>query len=90
MLYIPPYGNLESGDSFCLIEIGGEVDPGEKHPAKQNGIKIIRDCYNMRNPMLRVDHTTIMFMIPVNGKMNTTQAAGHAKEGRRNTGSPAS
>ena len=24
VLYIPPYGNLESGDSFCLIELNGK------------------------------------------------------------------
>ena len=52
----------------------------EKHPAKQNGVKIIHDCY-MKNPTLRVDDTTIMFMIPVNGKMNTTQPLVTPKKG---------
>ena len=35
----------------------------------------------MKNPTLRVDDTTIMLMIPVNGKMNTTQPLVTPKKG---------
>ena len=45
----------------------------ETHPVKQNGVKIIHDCYK-KNPALRVDDTVIMCMIPVNGKLKTKQS----------------
>jgi hypothetical protein len=79
VLYIPPYGNLESGDAFCLIEIDGrwtlvilQCTIAENHPVKQNGMKVIYDCYT-KNPALKVDDTVIMFMIPLNGKLKTKQ-----------------
>jgi hypothetical protein len=87
VLYIPPYGNLESGDSFCLIEINGrwtlvilQCTIAEKHPVKQNGVKIIHDCYT-KNRDLKVDDTVIMFMIPVNGKLKTKQPLVTQKKG---------
>jgi hypothetical protein len=80
VLYIPPYGNLESGDSFCLIEIKKkwtvvilQCTIAETHTVKQNGVKVIRDCYK-KNPLLKVDDTVIMFMIPLNGKLKTKQS----------------
>lgn len=79
VLYIPPYGNLESGDAFCLIEINGrwtlvilQCTIAESHPVKQNGVKIIRDCYTEKSELL-VDDTVIMFMIPENGKLKKKQ-----------------
>lgn len=76
---LPPYGNLESGDSFCLIKINGrwtlvilQCTIAEHHPVKQNGVKIIRDCY-LKNPELKIDDTVIMFMIPAKGKLKTKQ-----------------
>jgi hypothetical protein len=79
VLYIPPYGNLESGNAFCLIEINGRwtlvilhCTIAENHPVKQNGMKVIYDCYK-KNPALQVDDTVIMFMIPLNGKLKTNQ-----------------
>lgn len=79
VLYIPPYGNLESGDAFCLIQINErwtlvilQCTIAETHPVKQNGVKIIWDCYK-KNQALKVDDTVIMFMIPVNGKLKTEQ-----------------
>ena len=63
---MPPYGNLESGDAFCLIEINGrwtlvilQCTITENHPVKQNGMKVIYDCYK-KNPAL----------IPLNGKLS--------------------
>lgn len=63
VLYIPPYGNLESSNAFCLIEINGrwtlvilQCTIAEKHPVKQNGMKVIFDCYKT-NPALTVDDT---------------------------------
>lgn len=80
VLYIPPYGNLESGDSFCLIKINErwtlviiQCTIAETHPVKQNGVKVIHDCYK-KNTALKIDDTVIMFMIPVNGKLKTKQA----------------
>jgi hypothetical protein len=80
VLYIPPYGNLESGDSFCLIEIKKkwtvvilQCTISETHAVKQNGVKVIHDCYT-KNPLLKVDDTVIMFMIPLNGKLKTKQS----------------
>lgn len=80
VLYIPPYGNLESGDAFCLIKIKErwtlvilQCTIAEQHPVKQNGIKIIRDCYK-KNQALRVEDIVIMFMIPVNGRLKTAQS----------------
>lgn len=79
VLYIPHYGNLESGDAFCLIKINErytlvilQCTIAEAHPVKQNGVKIIHDCFK-RNPELMVDDTVIMFMIPSNGKLKTMQ-----------------
>eukprot|EP00981_Chlorochromonas_danica_P015852 scaffold14712_cov270-Ochromonas_danica.AAC.1 len=79
LLYIPPYGNLESGDAFCLIKIDErwtlvilQCTISETHPVKQNGVKIIHDCYSM-NSQLAVDETVIMFMTPFNGKLETKQ-----------------
>ena len=81
VLYIPPYGNLESGDAFCLIKINErwtlvilQCTIAEAHPVKQkqNGVKIIHDCF-ITNPELVVDDTVIMFMIPSNGKLKTKQ-----------------
>ena len=42
----------------------------ETHLVKQNGVKIIHDCYK-KNPALRVDDTVIMFMIPVKQSLVT-------------------
>ena len=79
MLYIPAYGNLGSGDSFCLIEVDArwtlailQFTIGENHQVKQDVMKIIRDCYT-KNSALKVDDMVIMFMIPVNGKLKTAQ-----------------
>lgn len=79
VLYIPPYGNLESGDAFCLIKINErwtlvilQCTIAEAHPVKQNGVKIIHDCFKT-NPELVVDDTVIIFMIPSNGKLKTKQ-----------------
>lgn len=87
VLYIPPYGNLESGDSFCLIELNGkwtlvilQCTIAEKHPVKQNGVKIIHDCFS-KNAELKVDDTVIMFMIPLNGKLKTMQPLVTQKKG---------
>ena len=85
VLYIPPHGNLESGDAFCLIKINErwtlvilQCTIAEHHPVKQNGIKIIRDCC-LKNQRLSVQDTVIMFMIPVNGKLKTTQTLTKSK-----------
>jgi hypothetical protein len=85
VLYIPPYGNLESGDAFCLIKINNrwtlvilQCTIAEHHPVKQNGIKIIHDCY-LKSQGLRVQDTVIMFMIPLNGKLKTTQTLTKSK-----------
>ena len=79
VLYISPYGHLESGDSFCLIKINErwtlvvlQCTIAEHHPVKQNGMKIIHDCYT-KNSELQVDDTVIMFMIPVNSKLKNKQ-----------------
>lgn len=47
MLYIPPYGNVESGDGFCLMEINGrwtvviiQCTIAENHPVKQRSSMI--------------------------------------------------
>lgn len=87
VLYIPPYGNLESGDSFCLIKINKrwtlvilQCTIAEHHPVKQNGTKIIHDCFT-KNSRLPVDDTVIMFMIPVNGKLKTKQSLVTQKKG---------
>ena len=80
VLYIPPYGNLESGNAFCLMKINDrwtlvilQCTIAETHSVKQNGIKIIHDCYT-KNSQLKVDDTVIMFMIPSNGKLKTEQS----------------
>ena len=80
VLYIPPSGNLESGDAFCLIKINErwtlvilQCTIAETHPVKQNGVKIIHDRYT-KNSKLQVDDTVIMFMIPFNGKLKTKQS----------------
>ena len=80
ILYIPPYGNLESRYSFCLIEINErwtlvilQCTIAETHPVKQNGVKIIYDCYKT-NPELKVEDTVIIFMIPLNSKLNRIQS----------------
>jgi len=87
VLYIPPHGNLESGDSFCLIQINGrwtvviiQCTIAENHPVKQNGVTIIHDCY-AKNQELKVDDTVIMFMIPINGKLKTKQPLVTPKKG---------
>eukprot|EP01039_Chlorochromonas_danica_P005685 gene5685-6269_t len=79
VLYIPPYDNLESGDAFCLIKIDErwtlvilQCTISKTHPVKQNGVKIIRDCYS-KNSELAVEETVIMFMTPANGKLETEQ-----------------
>jgi hypothetical protein len=91
VLYIPPYGNLESGDSFCRIELTGkwtlvilQCTIAENHPVKQNGVKIIHDCFS-KNAELKVDDTVIMFMIPLNGKLKTKQPLVTQAEVRRVT-----
>jgi hypothetical protein len=96
VLYIPPYGNLESGDAFCLMEINErwtlvilQCTIAENHPVKQNGMKVIYDCYK-KNPAMKVDDTVIMFMIPKNGKLKTkqpvvTQKRGTVEEVQRGT-----
>ena len=87
VLYLPPYGNLESGDAFCLIEINGrwtlvilQCTIAENHPVKQNGVKIIHDCY-VKNQELKVDDTVIIFMIPPNGKLKAKQPLVTSKKG---------
>jgi hypothetical protein len=79
VLYIPPYGNLESGDAFCLIKINErwtlvilQCTIAETHPVKQKGVKVIHDCFKMKSELV-VDDTVIMFMIPSNGKLKTKQ-----------------
>jgi hypothetical protein len=79
VLYIPSYGNLESGDAFCLIQLNGkptlvilQITIADKHPVKQNGVRIIHQCYT-KNSHLKVRDTVIMFMIPVNGRLKTKQ-----------------
>jgi hypothetical protein len=47
---------------------------------KQNGVKIIHDCYT-ENSKLLVDDTVIMFMIPENGKLKTKQCMVTHKKG---------
>jgi len=87
VLYIPPYGNLESGDAFCLIKINErwtlvilQCTIAEHHPVKQNGVKVIYDCYK-KDPALKVDDTVIVFMIPSNGKLKTKQLMVTQKKG---------
>jgi hypothetical protein len=87
VLYIPPYGNLESGDAFCLIEINGrwtvviiQCTIAENHPVKQNDVKIIYDCY-AKNQELKVDDTVIIFMIPAYGKLKVKQPLVTSKNG---------
>ena len=87
VLYIPPYGKLEFGDAFCLMEINGrwtvviiQCTIAENHPVKQNGVKVIHDCY-VKNQGLQVDDTVIMFMIPVNGKLKAKQLLVKSKKG---------
>mmetsp|Transcript_28292 Transcript_28292/g.40283 ORF Transcript_28292/g.40283 Transcript_28292/m.40283 type:complete len:549 (-) Transcript_28292:2003-3649(-) len=79
VLYISPYGNLESGNAFCLMKIKRkwtlvilQCTIAENHPVKQNGVKIIHDCYK-KNRNLPLDDTVIMFIIPFNGKLKTKQ-----------------
>ena len=57
-----------------------QITIAENHPVKQNGMKVIRDCYT-KNPALKVDDTVIMFMIPVNGKLKTKQPLVTQKKG---------
>jgi hypothetical protein len=47
---------------------------------KQNGMKVIYDCYK-KNSALTVDDTVIMFMIPLNGKLKTKQPVVTQKKG---------
>ena len=79
VLYIPPYGNLESGDAFCVIQLNGKLTLviiqctiANDHPVKQNGIRAIYDCCKKKSK-LDVKETVIMFMIPKNGKLKTLQ-----------------
>lgn len=79
VLYIPPYGNLESGDAFCVIQLKGKLTLiiiqctiAEDHPVKQNGMRVIYDCCTKKSK-LNVKETVIMFMIPENGKLKTSQ-----------------
>jgi len=48
---------------------------------KQNSLKVIHDCFTKKNRDLKVDDTVIMFMIPVNGKLETQQPLVTQKKG---------
>lgn len=79
VLYIPPYGNLESGDAFCVILLNGKLTLvivqctiAENHPVKQNGMRVILDCCTKKSK-LKVRETVIVFMIPQNGKLKVPQ-----------------
>ncbi len=79
VLYLPPYGNLESGDAFCVIKIDNMVTLivlqstiAPTHPVKKNGVEVIYDCY-VQNSGVAIEKCIIIFVTPVNGKLNTKQ-----------------
>lgn len=79
LLYIPSHGIFESADAFCLIKIEKkwtlvilQCTIAERHPVKQNGIKVI--CDRLKKSGLKVDEIAIIFMVPRNSKLNTTQS----------------
>ena len=79
VLYIPSYSNLESGGSFCLMELNGrwtlvvvQCTTAEKHPVEQDGLEIIYDCFTKKRE-LKVDEMVIVFMTPVHGKLKAQQ-----------------
>lgn len=79
VLYIPPYGNLESGDAFCLIQLNKrwtliilQCTIAETHAVKENGMKVIHDCFATKSH-LPVEETILVFMIPQNGKLKVAQ-----------------
>jgi len=75
VLYIPPYGNMESGDAFCVISVEGkktlcilQCTIAEKHDVNQNGMVTIYDSF-VSNSHVKIENTIILFIIPKNGKL---------------------
>jgi hypothetical protein len=74
VLFLPPVGNLESGDGFCLMNVNNkrtllvlQATTGENHPVKMNGLKTIHDCY--KNSGIDHEDSKLVFVIPTNGKL---------------------
>jgi len=79
-LYIPPYGNLESGDAFCVMMVNGiltliivQCTIAEEHPIKKNGVEQIYECFK-KNSSISCQNAMIVFVTPVHGKLTNKQS----------------
>ena len=79
-LYIPPVGNLESGDAFCVMTINNvltlvvlQVTIAENHPVKMNGLTTIYNCYNNTIPKVLIKNKILIFVTPKNGTLKNNQ-----------------
>lgn len=79
LLYLPPVGNLESGDAFCVMQFNGaptlivlQATIAERHPIKMNGLKVISECFNSCN--IHVASQMLIFVTPKDGKLSMKQA----------------
>jgi hypothetical protein len=87
VLYQPKISNLESGDSFCVVEVNDEywlivlqMTVGQKHPIKANGLQTIVMAYEERSRSL-LKKKVLGFVIPVDGKLHGVQAL-HNQDGK--------
>jgi hypothetical protein len=82
VLYLPPYGNLEAVDAFCvmkilpagkltLINLQCTISP--KHSIKMNGINIIYNAFQQNSNIL-IANSIIVFVIPSTGKLVAKQS----------------
>lgn len=79
VLYVPPYGNLESGDGFCVLTINGiqtliilQCTIAENHPVKANGVAVIRKAM-CDVSKVSVEDVILVFVTPSKGKLRTKQ-----------------
>ncbi len=87
VLHQPLISNLESGDAFCVIEVGLALilivlQPtiAEHHPVKANGLTDIVQAFSP-DIRARIARKLIVFVTPVGGKLATSQPI-HNQDGK--------
>jgi hypothetical protein len=77
VLYLPTFGNLESGDAFCVMELNHistlivlQVTIAEAHPIKMKSLQTISKCFDAD---VKIEDKILIFITPENGTLNSKQ-----------------
>jgi len=80
VLYLPRISNLQSADTFCVVEYAPgfywllffQITVGEKHPVKANGLCEIIEAYS-EHIQKNINQKIVAFIIPMFGPLCSVQ-----------------